>query len=88
MNRAGGAFKERGDIARAEQDVAAAQQKLADLQAQFDQDAASLSSQFAAVGPFEEIVVRPRKSDITLSDLTVLWTPLQIDSNGIAEAMY
>ena len=88
MNRAGGAFKERGDIARAEQDVAAAQQKLADLQAQFDQDAASLSSQFAAVGPFEEIVVRPRKSDITLSDLTVLWTPWQIDSNGIAEAMY
>ena len=73
---------------RLREDVAAARQKLADLETQFEQDAASLSSQFATVGPFEEIVVRPRKSDISLSDLTVLWTPWQIDSNGIAEAMY
>ena len=88
MNRAGSTMKERGDIARAEQDVDSARQKLEMLEEKFEQDAANMAARFAAVGPFEEIIVRPRKTDISLSDLTILWTPWQVDSNGIAEVLY
>ena len=88
MNRAGSTMREKGDIARAQEDVAAAQQKLRHLEAVFQEDTDKLASQYEEVGTLDEILVRPRKSDISVSDLRVIWTPWAVDSSGIATPLY
>ncbi|MGH9390037.1 MAG: ATP-binding protein, partial [Vicinamibacteria bacterium] len=75
MRGAGRAARERGDIGRAEENIAAVDQKIANLQAEFEAESASHG---ASVNPadlaLEEIAVRPRKADITVSRLALVWT--------------
>ena len=36
----------------------------------------------------EEDQVRPRKSDLTVSDIQLVWVPWAVDANGIAEPAF
>ncbi len=37
---------------------------------------------------FEELAVNPRKTDISVTDLTLVWTPWKVDTEGIAERAF
>ncbi|MCA9068647.1 MAG: hypothetical protein KDA84_06980, partial [Planctomycetaceae bacterium] len=37
---------------------------------------------------FEELEVRPRKSDIEVGPITLVWTPWEVSAEGIAEPLF
>ena len=80
------ASKEKSDIARAEREVAAQEEKLQDLEEEFRDAVADLRDGFAPEDiELQEIVVRPRKSDIGVEGLALQWVPWRVDSDGVAE---
>jgi hypothetical protein len=74
--------RESGDVNRAHESLEALRQKQQDLQQQFDADAAALESRFdATVVPLRKVQVSPRKSDIAVEEVALVWTP---DSRPLA----
>jgi hypothetical protein len=76
MRSASRAAQQRADVTQATDSVEALRQKLADLEAQFQAEAAavqqSLDPQTLAL---EELHVRPRKSDLTVTEVALCWVP-------------
>ncbi len=71
---AGRAMREREDIQRASESVAAVQERLAALQQEFDQEAARVQSECDPLAlAFERLQIRPRKTDITVSEVALVW---------------
>jgi hypothetical protein len=66
-------MKEKQDVTRAEENLASEQQKLAELQATIEADASAIAGQDTAT--LQPLVLRPRKSDITVSTATLVWVP-------------
>jgi hypothetical protein len=72
----GRSYKESQDVARAGENVAAVQQQLADLNAQFESETAELSARIdAANEKLEELSARPKKTDITVRLVVLAWAP-------------
>ncbi len=71
---AGRVASERQDVARAAEGVEALRGRLADLQSEFDTEAAALSggNERAAI---ENVALRPRKSDLSVEQVVLLWIP-------------
>ena len=85
----GRASKQRSDIGRAEENVEAMQEKLANLEAEFDEALEELKEEYAPEAlELEELPLRPRKSDIAVETLALVWAPWIVDSDGIAEPGY
>ena len=82
-------MREKGDIERAEDALEVAQQKYRDLEAEFEEDLACLEDK-TSVDDLEivEKPIRPRKSDITVTDVTVVWMPWRMTANGLAEPAF
>lgn len=82
---AGKLAKERGDIAYADENVEAVQQRLVALDAEFKAETEKLS---AHVDPtsieLEEVTLQPKKSDITISQVALVWTPCSVGVDGTA----
>ena len=75
--------KESQDIERAGENVEALKQQLADLEAEFTQDAEALASQLQAQSEtLEPITIRPKKSNIKVELLGLGWVPQWQDSQG------
>lgn len=75
--------RERGDVERAKADVAALQDRLRDLEAAFETAAEELTDKFDEdAHPIEVLSLRPRKSDLQVSDVTLVWLPFQRDADG------
>ncbi|MBS0169188.1 MAG: ATP-binding protein [Nitrospira sp.] len=73
---AGRAMKESKDVSYAEDNVAALQQQLSELEAQFNAETAALA---AATDPLTEkldlLTIRPGKSNITIKLVALTWAP-------------
>jgi hypothetical protein len=82
--RAGGrAMKESQDVGRAEENVAALQQQLADLDAQFKQETDAMTARLdPSAESLETIILRPSKSNITVKAIALAWTPMWKHSDG------
>jgi hypothetical protein len=82
---AGKLAKERGDIAYAEENVEAVRQRLAALDAEFKAETEKLS---AHVDPtaieLEAVTLQPKKADITISQVALVWIPWSIAADGQA----
>jgi hypothetical protein len=80
---AGRAIKESQDVGQAEENVAALQQQLADLESQFKSESETLA---AATDPLNEklesIAIRPSKSNIAIKLVALAWTPYWRDNRG------
>lgn len=80
---AGKLAKERTDIGYAEENVEAVQARLAALDADFKAEAEKLS---AHVDPtsieLEELTLQPKKADITISQVALVWRPWSVGNNG------
>ena len=70
---AGKVLKEKQDVTRAQETLESERQKLADLQATIESDASAVAADEAV--PLQSLVLRPKKSDITVSTATLVWVP-------------
>jgi hypothetical protein len=80
---AGRVLKEGQDVGRAEENVQALQQQLAELEAQVAQETEALRG---AVDPLSEelesLEIRPKKTDISVRALGLGWIPYRRDERG------
>ena len=75
--------RESGDVDRAGESMEVVQQKQRDLQQQFDSDAAALESRFdATTAVLRKVQVSPRKSDIAVGEVALVWTPWRKGADG------
>jgi len=83
IRSAGRVMKESQDVGVADENVAALQQQLADLEAQFKSESEALA---AATDPLNEkletISIKPTKSNIAVKLVTLAWTPHWRDAEG------
>lgn len=85
MRAAGRAYTSRADIGQAEETVEAIEQQLADLNSQCEADVTRIQDSMAPDAlPIEAVELKPRKSDINVTKLTLVWRPWQISAEGIA----
>jgi len=85
----GRSMKESQDIARAQESLSALEQQKADLEAQIHADVASLGG---AMDPLKEalepLVLRPRRTDVSVQLVALAWAPIWIDDQGRRTAAY
>ncbi len=85
MRGAGRAARERGDIERAKERHSALLDKLANLEAEFEDKLTDLRDSYEP-DQFEctEVAIKPNKTDLNIDRLSLVWTPWRIDAEGIA----
>jgi hypothetical protein len=96
LGRAGSAMRsatraagQRGDIARAEEAVEQRQEKLEDLEKELEGEIERIKESHQPDSlALDSIVITPRKSDIEVSDVALVWAPWSVDASGIAEPAY
>jgi hypothetical protein len=73
--RLGRITKERADVEHAESDARSLREQGAALEAELEEEIAALGSQYdpATIG-IETVTVRPRKSDLAVEDLALVWS--------------
>ncbi len=83
MRSTGKAADERSDVKRAEETAEAIKQQLADLQVEFDADTTSLQEKNDLMTEeFETISIKPRKADLSIKLMSLVWTPYWKDEQG------
>jgi hypothetical protein len=89
VRSAGRVMKESKDVGAAEENVAALQQQLADLEAQFKSESEALA---AAADPLNEkletISIKPTKANIAIKLVALAWTPHWRDVKGAISAAW
>ncbi|GAB4424758.1 MAG: ATP-binding protein [Anaerolineae bacterium] len=81
--KAGQAMEQSKDVGQASETVEAIQQQLANLQAQFADETAVLEAKIDPQSEtFETVAVKPRKSDISVQLVALVWAPYWQDSQG------
>jgi hypothetical protein len=78
----GRSMKERQDIGRAEENAGAIRQQLADLDAEFQAETASIEAQASGAETLEIIAIKPKKSQIAVQVVALAWVPHWRDANG------
>lgn len=74
---------EQQDVARADDTVAAIQQKIADLKGQLDSELKALSGQLdPAAIQLRRVQVSPRKSDTAIGEVALAWVPWRVGADG------
>jgi hypothetical protein len=89
LRGAGRAARERDDIDRARQQVKELRRDLQDLEEEFAQ-ALEARREALAVSQLEleELTVRARKADTSVSQLALAWTPWSVSRQGIAKPLF
>ncbi|HMS85775.1 MAG TPA: ATP-binding protein [Nitrospira sp.] len=89
IRTAGRVVKESKDVGVAEENVAALQQQLADLEAQFKSESDALA---AATDPLNEkletIALKPTKANIVVKLVALAWTPHWRDAKGVLSSAW
>jgi hypothetical protein len=77
---------ERQDVAQAEETVEAIQQRIDDLSAQFQAETDALIEGATPDSlKLEEVSVAPKKTDVSVIQLALCWTPWTVDAKGSAQ---
>jgi hypothetical protein len=80
------AAREREDVARARDDAEALRQQLEQLEAEFEEQLAAVRERLGGEElVYQELPVRPRKSDLAVERVALVWTPWRVGAEGIAE---
>jgi len=89
MKSAGKISKEKQDVVKAEERLELEQERLLDLETKFEEEVATLENTAAPeLLDVVEYAVRPRKSDITISEVALVWMPYAVNQNGRAEPLF
>ena len=82
MRSAGRAVDQRGDIKRAEANAEAIAEDIKELEDELESELDRIRDETAVDSlEIESYKVTPRKSDITVSDVTLTWVPYRVDEN-------
>ncbi|MCU0978959.1 MAG: ATP-binding protein [Pirellulaceae bacterium] len=86
MKGVGKSLEQRDDIGRAEDSVEGVEEKLAKLEGEFQEELARIE-QMVAVDrlALEDVSVQPRKTDLAIGTVALLWTPWYVGSDETAE---
>ncbi|MFO1054871.1 MAG: ATP-binding protein [Planctomycetota bacterium] len=80
--------REREDVARAEESVESVRAQIDELQAQFDRDSEGVKASFEAEAlPIDTVEITPRKSDVAVLGVGILWVPWARDARGALTAL-
>jgi hypothetical protein len=83
MRDVGRSMDEAGDVKRAEQTLESVKQKRADLEAEFQSELDALEERSdPGAETLDKVLLRPRKSDITVDALGLVWMPFWQDGSG------
>ena len=83
MRDVGRSIDQAGDVKRADQNVEVAKQKLEDLETQHQEDIDALAEKYDTSNEdLESVLMRPRKSDISVDALGLIWMPYWQDPSG------
>jgi hypothetical protein len=89
MRGLGRATREKQDIALVQNEIKVLQERLMDMEVQFKADLANFQQDFRPEElDIQEIFIKPRKSDISISRIALVWTPWELDSMGLGEPAY
>ncbi|MFO7276873.1 MAG: ATP-binding protein [Pseudomonadota bacterium] len=81
---AGRIGRESEDVERADENLEAVQKKRAELQQQFEADCAAIERVLDAANvELRRVRVSPRKSDITVEEVALVWTPWRRGADGL-----
>ncbi len=84
MRDVGRSMDEAGDVKRAEQQVEEAKNKIAELDSQLEQELDALKTKLDPnKETLEKVLVRPRKGDISVDALGLVWMPHWRDPRGL-----
>jgi len=76
INRSGRILKEHGDLSRAEERVNEIQAKIEELEAELEEKIDELAEKYSEENyPIEPFTLRPKKSDITVEAIALVWRP-------------
>ena len=81
--QAGRVLKERGDLANASETKEVVQQRMQELNAALESEIAKLQERFdpESIG-LEEIQLQPKKTDISVTRVALVWQPTAIGTDG------
>jgi hypothetical protein len=83
------AAKERGDVQRAKESLESLLPQKDELTAEYEAAVEQLKSDWdVAFLEIDETTIRPRKSDMAVSPVPLVWTPWAIDDRGRAEPLF
>ncbi len=86
MRAAGRAMQQRQDVSQASESVEAVQQRLADLDAQFKAETEKIQSGYDMDAlALEEVSIQPKKADISISQVALVWEPWIVKGDGTME---
>jgi hypothetical protein len=86
MRGVGKTAEERADIGRAEDSVEQVEEKIAKLESEFQEEIARIEQRVVVDQlALDEVLVPPRKTDIAVGAVALLWTPWYLDADGIVE---
>ncbi|MHB8862222.1 MAG: ATP-binding protein [Pirellulaceae bacterium] len=87
--RAGRVARQKDDVAKARETLDMLLQQRRELEEQAAQEVARIDDAFRTEHlQLETLQVRPRKSDITVEPLTLVWLPWRVDDTGSAQPAY
>ena len=85
MRGAGRVGREREDIGRAENSIETIDAQRVEMEAELEAEVARLQSEYnPGALSIDTIEIPPRKSDVSIAPLRLLWIPWVIDGNGLA----
>jgi hypothetical protein len=89
VRQAGRIARERQDVNDANEGVEVLQQRLSNLEAQFQAESEKIQADLAPDKlPLEEVTVKPKKSEINVEPVTLVWLPWVVSDKGVAERAY
>jgi hypothetical protein len=89
LRGAGRASEEKEDVARAERGVETAREDLTRLESDLSRDVSTLERSLDPTAlELDRIELAPRKTDVEVASLVLLWTPWRVGEAGIAEPLY
>lgn len=81
--------KEKADVAHAEETLEEYERRLVELNEEVEQEIQDIESELDIENlDIEEDELRPRKSDLSVSDIALVWVPWSVDATGIAEPAF
>ncbi|MAE66442.1 MAG: ATP-binding protein [Phycisphaeraceae bacterium] len=81
--------QQRGDITRARQTAASLRSQLEEMSARFEQDTEDARGMIdASTVEIDAIVVRPRKSDVSVRSFALAWAPYRVSPDGGTDPVF
>lgn len=85
---AGRTARERSDVARASEKVEVLRERLGELEKDFEADLAEVQNSGDVEPEIELVKQAPRKSDLDVEPVSLVWIPYRVDVDGIATAAH